>query len=139
MITRAEQLMHNALVEQLRTKADGLLMHLREAAHLAVAPAERALDKADELAMEGRYEEALSELTRAIELDPKNASAFGARGALYADMHRNEEALDDLDRAIELDPEYGMCFAVRGPIYQEMGRYEEALADCNRAMELACR
>jgi hypothetical protein len=70
MIALAEQLMHNALAEQLRAKADGLLMHLREAAHL-VAPAERAMDKADELAMEGRYEEAWASSRRPSSWPPR--------------------------------------------------------------------
>ena len=52
----------------------------------------------------GRYDEALADLNRAIELDPDDAGAFGRRGETYIALGNYDEALADLNRAIELDP-----------------------------------
>ena len=54
----------------------------------------------------GRYDEALADLNRAIELDPADAEAIGSRGQTYRLLGRLVEALADLNRARELDPGY---------------------------------
>jgi tetratricopeptide (TPR) repeat protein len=83
-----------------------------------------------------RYDEALADLNRAIELDPSYAWAIGRRGETYQDLERYDEALADLNRAIELDPSYAWAIGHRGETYQDLERYDEALADFNRAIEL---
>jgi tetratricopeptide (TPR) repeat protein len=82
----------------------------------------------------GRYEEALTSLDRAIELDPHSAWALTSRGETYRLTRRYEEALADLNHAIELSDDW--AFLNRGATYLLTGRYEEALADLNRAVEL---
>ncbi|MBD2576775.1 ATP-binding protein [Oscillatoria sp. FACHB-1406] len=83
-----------------------------------------------------RYEDALKDLDKAIELDPKYDWAIARRGNTYRLMKRYEDALADFNRAIELDPEYKWAIAQRGETYRLMERYEDALADYNRAIEL---
>ena len=80
----------------------------------------------------GRYDEALTDLTRAIDLDPANPWAIGERGETYRLMRRYDEALTDFTRAIDLAPAYAWAIASRGQAYLETGRYEEALADFTR-------
>ena len=53
----------------------------------------------------GRYEEALVDLNRAIELKP-DYEWIARRGVTYRLMERYGEALADLTRAIELKPDY---------------------------------
>ncbi len=83
-----------------------------------------------------RYEEALQDFNRAIELDSNYAWAIARRGEAYRLMKRYEEALLDFTHAIELDPGSDWAIASRGQTYQSMERYEEALLDFNRAIEL---
>jgi tetratricopeptide (TPR) repeat protein len=83
-----------------------------------------------------RYEEALQDFNRAVELDPKLDWATASRGETYRLMERYEEALQDFNRAIELNPKYDWAIASRGLTYLFMKRYEEALQDFNRAIEL---
>ncbi|WP_223265175.1 tetratricopeptide repeat protein [Nostoc sp. 'Peltigera membranacea cyanobiont' 210A] len=83
-----------------------------------------------------RYEEALQDLNRAIELDPKYDWAIASRGYTYCLMKRYAEALRDFDRAIELDPKFAWAIANRGYTYRLMERYTEALQDFDRAIEL---
>ena len=84
----------------------------------------------------GRYDEALADFTRAIELNPDDDSAIASRGETYRLSGRYDEALADFNRAIELNPDYAWAIASRGETYRDMGRYDEALADFNRAIEL---
>ena len=51
-----------------------------------------------------RYDEALADYSRAIELDPEEAWVIASHGAPYRAMGRYHQALADYDRAIELDP-----------------------------------
>ncbi|NJN86577.1 MAG: tetratricopeptide repeat protein [Leptolyngbyaceae cyanobacterium SL_7_1] len=83
-----------------------------------------------------RYEEALQDFNRAIELDPEYAWAIAHRGVTYRVIKRYDEALRDLNCAIELDPKYDWAIANRGETYRLMKRYEEALQDFDRAIEL---
>jgi tetratricopeptide (TPR) repeat protein len=83
-----------------------------------------------------RYTEALEDIDRAIELDPKYDWAIAIRGETYRLMERYPEALQDFDRAIELNPKYDWAIALRGYTYYIMKRYPEALEDIDRAIEL---
>jgi tetratricopeptide (TPR) repeat protein len=49
-----------------------------------------------------RYDEALADLNRAVELGPDQATAIASRGETYQAMKRYNEALDDCNRAAEL-------------------------------------
>src|SRR5918999_1680126 len=84
----------------------------------------------------GRYDEALADFNRAIELDPDRAWAIASRGQTYQALRRFDEALADFARAIELDPDRDWAIADRGETYRLAGRFDEALADFARALEL---
>ncbi|WP_375470670.1 tetratricopeptide repeat protein [uncultured Nostoc sp.] len=83
-----------------------------------------------------RYPEALQDIDRAIELNPKLDWAIARRGETYHSMKRYPEALQDFDRAIELNPKYDWAIALRGLTFCLMERYPEALEDIDRAIEL---
>ncbi|WP_375468619.1 tetratricopeptide repeat protein [uncultured Nostoc sp.] len=83
-----------------------------------------------------RYPEALQDIDRAIELNPKLDWAIARRGETYRSMKRYPEALQDFDRAIELNPKYDWAIALRGLTFCLMERYPEALEDFDRAIEL---
>jgi len=51
-----------------------------------------------------QYEEAISDYTKAIELDPEKAIAYRLRSLAYAELGDNEAARQDLDKAMELNP-----------------------------------
>ena len=84
----------------------------------------------------GRYEDALVDLDRAIELDSNDSIAWINRGITKGRLGRYEDALVDLDRAIELDANNSADWENRGNTKDRLGRYEEALTDYNRAIEL---
>jgi tetratricopeptide (TPR) repeat protein len=82
-----------------------------------------------------RYDEAVADLNRAIELDPSLDWAIAARGLAYLAMKRYHEALEDLGHALERDPDNAWAIARRGETYRLMGRYDEALAEFSRALQ----
>jgi tetratricopeptide (TPR) repeat protein len=84
----------------------------------------------------GRYQEAVTEYRRAIELDPKYATPHNGLGNVYGDLGRHEEAIAAYQRAIELDPKYTYPHNGLGNVYADLGRYEEAIAAYQQAIEL---
>jgi tetratricopeptide (TPR) repeat protein len=88
------------------------------------------------LSWHGRAEEALAELTRAIELRPDSRSAWSYRGMAHRKLGRYDEAVADLDRAIELDPGNAWSFGQRATARMMSNRFAEAVADLTRALDL---
>ena len=84
----------------------------------------------------GDGDRALTDMERAIELDPEDAENFFIRAVMYREMGRFTEALADHARAIELVPGEAEVFTQRAVTYRDMERYAEALADHDRAIEL---
>ncbi len=76
---------------------------------------------------------------RAIQLDPKLASAYQNRAITYVDRGQLDAALTDLDSAIRCDPRNADLFSTRGLIKAKLRRYVVALADLKRAIELDLR
>ncbi|MGB2853503.1 MAG: tetratricopeptide repeat protein, partial [Dehalococcoidia bacterium] len=83
-----------------------------------------------------RYDEALADLNRAIEIRPDYAQALNNRGITYGKLERYDEALADYSRALELRPDYAESLYNRGVTYGKINRYDKALADYNSALEL---
>lgn len=84
----------------------------------------------------GRYQEAVADCDRAIELYPKSVGAYHARAIAKAEMGRHEEAFADYDKAIELDPKYANAYYGRAIAKGKLGRLEEAVANYDKAIEL---
>ncbi len=83
-----------------------------------------------------QYAEAISAYDNAIELDPKNETAWNSRGFAKEELGRYDDAMRDLDKAIELDSKNETIWNNRGVAKSELGRYEEALSDFGKAIKL---
>lgn len=62
-------------------------------------------ERADTYRLMGRYEEALTDFTHVLELDPQDQWAIASGGEIYRLLGRFDEALADFNQAIELWPE----------------------------------
>ena len=62
----------------------------------------------------GRYDEALADYNRALELRPDYTEALNNRGNTYHELERYNEALADYNQALELRQEYVEALYNRG-------------------------
>lgn len=56
------------------------------------------------LANDGRLEDAMASLNRALEADPESATILYARAMIWAKSKKTEEAISDLRKALMIDP-----------------------------------
>ena len=67
--------------------------------------------------------------TQAIELNPKDVSAYLARGRAHRFQGENQEAIEDYTKAIELSPKDSSGYTNREQVYRSMGKIKEALVE----------
>ncbi len=84
----------------------------------------------------GRYEEAINDYNKVIELNPKDAIAYYTRGNAKLALGRHQEAIMDYDKAIELNPQFAIAYYTRGDAKSDLGRHEEAITDYDKAKTL---
>jgi len=86
-----------------------------------------------------RYEEALRDVEKAIELDPDNIFVLMSRRSILQDLGRFDEALA-ASKATEIsakeDRHRAQILSERSRILCELGQYQDALQVLNEAMEL---
>jgi len=75
------------------------------------------------------YERAVSDYSRAIELDPEDAWSYCNRGLSFYYQKEYEQAIQDCSRAIELNPLFGCAYDNRGAVYLAINNLEQARAD----------
>lgn len=84
----------------------------------------------------GQYTQAISDYTKAIELNPKDAVAYNSRGITYKKLGQYTQAISDYTKAIELNSKYAMAYNNRGNAYYYLGQYTQAISDFTKAIEL---
>ena len=83
-----------------------------------------------------RYDEALRDFDRAIELNASDANAHLGRGTLLTRIGQHAAALKELTRAIEIDPRYAEAYAKRCFVSMMLDQPPRAVVDCERAVAL---
>jgi tetratricopeptide (TPR) repeat protein len=84
----------------------------------------------------GKYEEALKNYGKALQLDPKQAQIYNNRGLVYYYKKDFPKAESNFDKAIELDPKLCMAYNNKAIIYYERRLYEQAIKYFNTVIEL---
>jgi lipoprotein NlpI len=119
------------------TSSTNSTVRLNFQAHEYADLAQAALDS-------GKFDDAITNLTRLLELQPDNAGALAARGELLFRLHAAEgsatnldRALSDLSRALELDAGITYAYYGRGSIYYLTQRWDDALRDYQRFCQKA--
>jgi TolB-like protein/Tfp pilus assembly protein PilF len=87
----------------------------------------------------GRVEQALTEMRRALELDPLDPFYNSLVGYLLHSAGQFEPAVAQLEHAIELDPTFFFAYWFLLSVYAENGRLDEAIAAGEKANELSGR
>jgi predicted Zn-dependent protease len=114
----------------------------REAYHQATArlrrnrPAYEAYDQARQAFADGRSQEALKLIDRAIAIEPAESLFHGLKGDLLAETGRRRAALASYDRALAANPDYFKHYLTRGFLRRDLGDIAGARSDFRRSMEL---
>jgi DNA-binding winged helix-turn-helix (wHTH) protein/tetratricopeptide (TPR) repeat protein len=77
----------------------------------------------------GRYDEAMDERRRAVEIDPLTPMPRVGLSGLYWAMRQPARALEALERPLERDPRFWYARLSRGQALAELGRHQEALRE----------
>ncbi len=86
---------------------------------------------------QGELDQAVSELKKAIELDPNDAEAHRNLGTAYGEQGKWEESVVAYEQAIEIAPDYGEAYGDVAAAYFYIGKLAEATAAGEKGIELA--
>ena len=85
----------------------------------------------------GNLIQAISDYTKAIEINPNYTEAYYNRGNTYEKQGNLTQAISDYTKAIETNPKYAAAYCNRGNVYQTQGNLTLAIADYNKALEIS--
>nr|CAB3267334.1 tetratricopeptide repeat protein 28 [Phallusia mammillata] len=94
------------------------------------------VNEADIACNSGKYLQAESLYSAAIQVQPHNCAVYGSRSAARVFLKKFNEALQDAEYAIELDPTYSKGFFRLGVALQHVGKSFKALVAFAKAMAL---
>lgn len=83
-----------------------------------------------------KYDEAIEEYNKAIELKPDYAPIYSIRGYIYRIKGDFESAIEDYNKLIELRPDNADGYCDRGIAYSRTGEFTRAIQDFNKAIQL---
>ena len=86
--------------------------------------------------LDGDYQGAITDCTKAIELDSDFYLAYLRRGTAYSALSQFEQALQDYNRVIQLKSDFASAYNNRGNLYTQMEKLEQAFPDYERAIQL---
>ena len=84
----------------------------------------------------GLYDNALSDLTKALHINPQDASAHSLMGIVYTALKQYDTALQCHNQSLELEPHFGGSYFWRGETYFELQLYARAFGDYSQALQL---
>ena len=94
----------------------------------------RHLNMAIVMMKRGQTDSAISELKKALEIDPKMGEAQGQLGCLYLDKGQLEEAKKALDASYEISPDYLPANICDARVRAEEGQVDDAVDDLKALM-----
>ncbi len=85
----------------------------------------------------GKYDEAVTEFRRAIELDPTTDDAYIGLAQAYTKLNKLEDAEKTFQRLILLRPQYYRGYSSLGTFYLQQAQYDKAAQMFQKASDLA--
>lgn len=77
----------------------------------------------------GKYQDAIEDLDKAIELDPKLKNAYYGRGDVKYALGNFQDAIEDYNKVIELMPDCAIVYLLRGATNLDLHNYIKAIKD----------
>jgi tetratricopeptide (TPR) repeat protein len=86
----------------------------------------------------GKYDLALADFNKLIEIDPRNAWSYNSRGIFYANRKNDyDRAIEDFTRAIEMAPSDTLYRMNRGAVYSLKHDYDSAISDFTEILNVS--
>ncbi len=85
---------------------------------------------------ENKLDEAFSDYSKSIELNPTYDKAYNNRGNLLMKQNKFDQALVDYNKCIELVPNFSGAYKNRGNLYMNTNKPELAYQDYTKALQL---
>ena len=82
------------------------------------------------------YNQAITHLDKAIQLNPEDTFYFMSRGGVKDALGKHDDAIDDYNQAIKLDPENIHAYNARGSTKNHIGDYKGAKDDYSKSIKL---
>jgi len=84
----------------------------------------------------GDYQQALKDLDKTIQYNPKYTQAYYIRAIDYIGLGDYQQAVEDLDITIKFDPQSAQTYHIRANVYAKMEDHHEALRDLDKVIEI---
>lgn len=88
------------------------------------------------LGFEERFDEAISQGRRSLEIDPLSPLINMNVGWTYFSANLFDKALDQVGKMIEMEPDFYGAYWLKGAVYLSEGKYEEAVEELTKAVSL---
>jgi serine/threonine protein kinase/Flp pilus assembly protein TadD len=88
------------------------------------------------LVLFGRNNDALKEITRAVELDPVSLRFNAGWGKILFFLRQYDRAIEQFQKTLELDSNYPLAHKWLGYAYEKRGMLKEAIAEWSKALAL---
>ena len=86
---------------------------------------------------QGRFEEALSEIQVAQELNPLNPNSYAWASQIYRCAGRHDEAMEQIQKAMEIGPNSPMVLFQASWLYLDKGMFQEVIEALQKSYELS--
>ncbi len=83
-----------------------------------------------------KYDQAIANFDRAIEINPRYAKAYTHRGNVYWHKRQYTQAIANYSTALVINPRDAVAYNNRGIAYVSKGRYTLAIGNFDRAIEI---
>lgn len=133
---QAQQLVEQAITQIKDRQFNEAILSLNEALETDHQNAEASFQRAGILADVGQDQLALSDYSRAVELNPSDVRYRNMRGLFLLTRSQLDQALTDFSEAVKIDPKYIQAWNNRGLVKLAKTDFQGAIDDFNKACEI---
>jgi S1-C subfamily serine protease len=84
----------------------------------------------------GLHEQAIADLTQAIQINPGKAIYYAVRGESFSHLRNHSRAIADFNQSVQLDPTSPSTFFYRGLEYWSLGQRDRAFQDLDESIRI---